>query len=66
MTGIAKNPHMYGDLLLTPDQEKKLLGGGEGTTQGFKYSARRWPNGIVPYEFDKQLSKPFFIIATTS
>ena len=56
-TGISKNPHMYGDLLLTPDQEKKLLVGGESTEQGFQYSARPWPNGVVPYNFDNQLSK---------
>lgn len=61
-TGIAKSPHMYGDLLLTPDQEKKLLVGGESTAQGFLYSARPWPNGIVPYNFDNQLSKLIFTI----
>ena len=61
-TGIAKNPHIFGDLLLTPDQEKKLLVGGKGTAQGFKYSARLWPNGVVPYDFDNQLSKLILVI----
>ena len=52
---------MYGDLLLTPDQEKRLLVGGESTAQGFEYSVRTWPNGVVPYVFDKKLSKLFSV-----
>ena len=48
---------MYGDLLLTPEQEKLLSTGGEGVTQGFKEGAKLWPNGIVPYQLDSSLSK---------
>ena len=49
---------MHGDILLTPEQEKLLYGGGsEGVAQGFLYVAREWPGGIVPYQLDTRLSK---------
>ena len=48
---------MYGDLILTPDQEKEMVNGGKGTAQGFRYSATPWPNGVVPYVLDYRLSK---------
>ena len=58
MTGLAKNPHMYGDLLLTPEQEKLLNIGDGSVAQGFLDGVVRfWPNGIVPYELDSRLSK---------
>lgn len=56
-TGIAKNPHMYGDILLTPEQEKVLNIGDKGVAQGIKQGAKLWPNSIVPYQFDFRLSK---------
>ena len=50
---------MYGDLLLTPEQEKQLSTDvhGDAVAQGFKEGARLWPYGIVPYQLDSQLSK---------
>lgn len=59
MVGLAKNPHMYGDLLLTPEQEKLLNIGGSGTSviQGFLTAVRFWPNRILPYQLDSSLSK---------
>ena len=48
---------MYGDLMLTPDQEKMLLEGSEGRAQGILYSARRWPGGVMPYHIDARMSK---------
>ena len=50
---------MYGDLLLTPEQEKQLLLSNEeeGVTQGFLIGAKLWTNGVVPYELDRSLSK---------
>ena len=56
---------MYGDLLLTPEQEKLLIinvdDGGEA--QGFlNRGVRFWPNGIVPYELDSTLSEYAIII----
>lgn len=56
VTGVAKVPHMFGDLLLTPEQEEMLIGG-QGTAQGFLHTAWPWSNGIVPYQFDHHLSK---------
>ena len=51
------NPHVYGDLVLTPDQENKMIGGGDGTAQGFLYAATPWPDGVVPFKLDRRLSK---------
>ena len=51
---------MYGDLLLTPEQEKLLIinVGDGGEAQGFlNRGVRFWPNGIVPYELDSSLSE---------
>lgn len=52
---------MYGDLLLTPEQERVLLhegpGSGVGTAQAFLVGARLWPNGVVSYELDRRLSE---------
>jgi hypothetical protein len=51
---------MYGDLLLTPEQEKLLNIDDSGVAQGFlnpRLAVRFWPNGIVPYELDSSLSK---------
>ena len=56
-TGIATSPHMYGDLLLTPEQEKLLNIDEGGVAQGFLNGIRFWPNSIVPYELDFRLSK---------
>ena len=58
-TGIAEKPHMYGDLLLSPEQEKQLLLSNEeeGVAQGFLVGANIWPGGVVPYELDPHLSK---------
>lgn len=57
-TGIADNPHMYGDLLLTPKQEKELLiGDGEADEEGIKNGVKLWPRGRVVYELDSRLSK---------
>lgn len=51
---------MYGDLLLTPEQEKLLNIDEGGVAQGFLNGVRFWPNAIVPYELDFRLSKyPF-------
>ena len=47
---------MFGDLLLTKEQEEMLLGG-KASAQGFLYAATRWPNGVVPYYIDSNLSK---------
>ena len=58
--GIASNPRVYGDLVLTHDQEKILINGGNGAAQGFLYTARRWPNGVVPFKLDTTLSKLSF------
>ena len=58
--GSAKFPHMYGDLLLTPEQEKEMIGGRNGAAQGFLYTATRWPNGVVPFQLDARLSKLSF------
>lgn len=59
--GIARNPHMYGDLLLTPEQEKQLSVGDESVIQGIKQGVKLWPNGIVPYELDFRLSKKLIL-----
>ena len=48
---------MYGDLILTPDQEKKMIDGRDGTVQGFLYSATKWPGGEVPFELGRALSQ---------
>ena len=52
---------MYGDLLLTPEQERVLLhegpGSEVGTAQAFLVGARLWPNGVVSYELDRRLSE---------
>ena len=56
-TGISRNPHMYGDLLLTPKQEKLLNIDGRAMIQGFKDGINFWPNRIVPYQLDSRLSK---------
>ena len=56
---------MYGDLLLTPEQEKLLMidVGDGGEAQGFlNRGVRFWPNGIVPYELDSSLSECTIII----
>ena len=60
-TGIASEPHIYGDLILTPEQEKVLLNEGpgseEGRAQAFLIGARFWPNGVVSYELDRRLNE---------
>ena len=33
---------------------------GKGTAQAFHLQAQRWPDGVVPYKFDENLSK-FFV-----
>ena len=56
---------MYGDLLLTPEQEKLLIiNVGDGSeAQGFlNRGVRFWPNGIVPYELDSSLSEYTIIL----
>lgn len=55
-TGISDNPNVLGDLVLTPEQ-MKLLDDGNGTAQGLHYLARRWPNGVVPFQFHPKLSE---------
>ena len=60
-TGVSRMPHMYGDLLLTPEQEKILLNEGpgseEGLAQAFLIGASLWPDGIIYFDFDERLSK---------
>ena len=50
---------MYGDLLLTPEQEKELIVGDSDSIeeQGIRTGAKLWPNGRVFYEIDSRLSK---------
>ena len=49
---------MYGDLLLTPEQEKQLLvGDSEASKQGIKEGVTLWPNGEMAYKLDFRLSK---------
>ena len=58
-TGVADNPNMYGDLLLTPEQEKELLvNDGEAEEEGIKQGVKLWPKGQLVYELDSRLSKP--------
>ena len=64
-TGIAKNPHMYGDILLTLEQEKVLNIGDGDVAQGIKQGAKLWPNSIVTYQLDFRLSK-YVIMKTIS
>ena len=57
-TGVADYPNMYGDLLLTPEQEKQLLvNDGEVEEEGIKQGVKLWPKGRVVYELDSHLSK---------
>lgn len=61
-SGASDNPQMYGDLLLTAEQENILLNEApqnseEGQTQGFLIGAQLWPDGVVPYDGDRRLSK---------
>ena len=51
---------MYGDLVLTPDQEKKMIVGGNGAAQGFLHTATPWPNGVMPFRLSRTLSKLSF------
>ena len=51
------NQHMYGDLILTPEQEKVLLTGGDSSLQGILHGVKLWPNGVVPYKLSRGLSK---------
>ena len=39
-TGVASEPHMYGDLLLTPEQKKVLLNEGPGSEEGMEQAFR--------------------------
>lgn len=49
---------MYGDLLLTPEQEKELLvNDGEAEGEGIRRGVKLWPRGRVVYELDSRLSK---------
>lgn len=57
-TGVADMPNMYGDLLLTPEQERELLvNDGEAEEEGIKQGVKLWPKGQVVYELDSRLSK---------
>ena len=57
-TGVADMPNMYGDLLLTPEQERELLvNDGEAEEEGIKTGVKLWPKGQVVYELDSRLSK---------
>ena len=58
-TGVADYPNMYGDLLLTPEQEKRLLinDGKAAEEEGIKQGLKLWPKGRVVYELDSRLSK---------
>ena len=61
-TGAAEIPHMFGDLLLTPEQEKRLISKGgelEGMEQGYLYEARLWPWGIVPFTYNHNALSKF-------
>ena len=46
-TGIASEPHMYGDLLLTPEQEKVLFNEGPGSEEGLARAFLIGANAIV-------------------
>ena len=49
---------MYGDLILTPEQEQELLiHDGQAAEEGIKQGVKLWPNGQVVYELDPRLSK---------
>ena len=51
--GVAKWPNVYGDIILTPEQEKFLIPDHElSLVQGFFNRANKWPMAEVPYELD--------------
>lgn len=61
-TGAANDPHMYGDLLLTLEQERELLiNGEEAEEEGIKKGVKLWPKGRVVYKLDPRLSKQGYI-----
>ena len=62
-TGVADLPNMYGDLLLTPEQEQELLvNDAEVEEEGFRQGVKLWPMGQVVYELDPKLSEQIHII----
>ena len=38
---------------------EQLESGGEGTAQAFYLRARRWPNGVLPYQIDASTIRKF-------
>ena len=52
-------PHMFGDLLLTSEQEKALIinSDEEELAQGYLETAKKWPGGVIPYTIEYSLSE---------
>lgn len=53
--GVANQPHMYGDLLLTPTQEEQLLKASDSIKQTSAITL--WPTQFIGYMLDKELSE---------
>lgn len=54
--GAAGEQNMLSDMLLTKLQERDLLGE-SSTEQGLTNIINLWPDGVVPYATDHNLSK---------
>ena len=57
--GVSELPNVIGDIVLTREQMEQLESGGEGTAQAFYLRARRWPNGVLPYQIDDSTIRKF-------
>ena len=56
--GIAEKPNVFGDIVLTPEQEKFLIPDHQlSLVQAFFDGATKWPNAEVPYVLDSTLSE---------
>lgn len=56
-SGISKKPNVYGDLVLSKKQKEQLVNNGEGTAQATFAGAVLWPNKVMPYVLDFNISK---------
>ena len=58
--GVLDEDLFEGDMILTPEQKKAALEGGDVSKAGISRGATTgslWPSGVMPYTIDSSLSK---------
>ena len=55
--GISKKPNVFGDIVLSPEQQNQLISDGQGNSQAVLAGALPWPDAVMPYVIDSSFRK---------